>query len=62
MNDRDRREIIDALERENQSKIERILATFDSFKNWMYVTCYLIYKKVQIELNKIFKRLQAVFV
>jgi hypothetical protein len=62
MDDKDRKEIINALEKEKQSKIERILATFDSFKNWMIVTCYLIYKKVQIELNKLFKRLRTVFV
>ena len=35
MNDQDRRDIIDALNRENRSAQERILATLESFKNWV---------------------------
>lgn len=59
MNDDDRRRIQEALK--NERTIDRILATFNSFKNWMMLTLYVIYLKVQYDLKGIWRVLKLAF-
>jgi hypothetical protein len=61
MNDQDRRDIIDALNRENRSAQERILATLDSFKNWVMLALYVIYLKIRNKLQSLWNWLRLAF-
>jgi hypothetical protein len=61
MDDQDRRDIINALNRENRSTRQRILATLRSFKNWLYLVSYVLYSKILFKLESLWNWLRAVF-
>jgi hypothetical protein len=61
VNDQDRRDIITALDRESRSEQNRILATFTSFKNWMYIACYVAYRKLVNKLETLWNWLRMGF-
>jgi hypothetical protein len=61
MEDQDRRNIIDALSREDRSAQERILATLTSFKNWIYLALYVVYLKIKHKLEPLWNWLRLAF-
>ncbi|GAB7036922.1 MULTISPECIES: hypothetical protein [Catenuloplanes] len=61
MDDRDRREIVDALHRESPTARQRILATLDAFRDWLRQTLYLIFLKTRDDLEPLWAWLRLAY-
>ncbi|MBV9480546.1 MAG: hypothetical protein JO249_07320 [Acidobacteria bacterium] len=61
MNDYERKQIIEALDRENSTQQRRILETLNSFKNWMMLALSILYRKLTNELTKLWSWLKRLW-
>lgn len=61
LNDRDRREVVDALHRESPAARDHILATLPAFRDWLRQTLYLIFLKTRDDLEPLWAWLRLAF-
>jgi len=61
MDDESRRDILNALKNESRSEQRRIFATLNSFKNWLYIACYIAYRKLELQLERAWLWLRSAF-
>ncbi|MDP9794877.1 hypothetical protein J2S43_003389 [Catenuloplanes nepalensis] len=61
VDDQDRRDIINALDRENPAARTRILATPDAFSDWLRSTLYLIFLKARDDLEPLWAWLRLAY-
>ncbi|GAB7051189.1 hypothetical protein [Catenuloplanes indicus] len=61
LDDRDRREIVDALDRESPAARTDILATVDAFRDWLRRTLHLIFLKTHDDLEPLWAWLRLAY-
>lgn len=61
MDDRERRQILNALDSESKAEQRRVLDTLNAFRNWMMLALSLLYRKLKSDVEKLWKWLKRMW-
>ncbi|MEU6769369.1 hypothetical protein ABZ916_43475 [Streptomyces sp. NPDC046853] len=62
MNNQERRLLTDAVDREYRAgNLDRIMASLNSFSNWVKLTLHFLYLKIRQQMRKVWNWLASVF-
>ncbi|MGW5739234.1 MULTISPECIES: hypothetical protein [Streptomyces] len=62
MNNQERQLLTDAVDREYRAgNLDRVLASLNSFVNWVRLSLYFLYRKIQHQMRKVWNWLYSIF-